>query len=124
MVRSIKSGAEGDDIYTPTVYWFPLLKFLDKATDADESQSNLDPSPRPPPPETVGDINVLDGAGIIEAEVSLGIFILPWHFSGAIIKIFKKVSYFASMTVSTNLKLSKQRFHFGKFFFSMNVKKL
>ncbi|KAF5275501.1 hypothetical protein FQR65_LT16634 [Abscondita terminalis] len=42
VIRSINSGAERDDIYKPKVYWFPLLKFLDKTTDADESQSNLD----------------------------------------------------------------------------------
>ncbi|CAH1998132.1 unnamed protein product [Acanthoscelides obtectus] len=44
VLRSKKSGARSDDLYKPTVYWFPLLTFLDKSTDPDQSQSNLDES--------------------------------------------------------------------------------
>ncbi|RVE45290.1 hypothetical protein evm_010062 [Chilo suppressalis] len=42
ITKSVRSGADTDSIYTPTVYWFPLLKFLDISLTADDSISNLD----------------------------------------------------------------------------------
>ncbi|XP_047108699.1 uncharacterized protein LOC124777366 [Schistocerca piceifrons] len=37
-----KSGASAQAVYTPQVYWFHLLKFLDQDTEADESVSNVE----------------------------------------------------------------------------------
>ncbi|XP_049814328.1 uncharacterized protein LOC126260910 [Schistocerca nitens] len=37
-----KSGASAQAAYTPQVYWFQMLKFLDQSTEADESLCNLD----------------------------------------------------------------------------------
>lgn len=47
VINSIKSGANSDDVYTPTVYWYPMLKFLEDSTDADTSESNLDHEDEP-----------------------------------------------------------------------------
>ncbi|XP_049856443.1 uncharacterized protein LOC126336614 [Schistocerca gregaria] len=37
-----KSGASAQAAYAPQVYWFQMLKFLDQATEADESVCNLE----------------------------------------------------------------------------------
>ncbi|XP_049961108.1 uncharacterized protein LOC126481413 [Schistocerca serialis cubense] len=37
-----KSGASAQAVYTPQVYWFQMLKFLDQSTEADESMCNLE----------------------------------------------------------------------------------
>lgn len=38
----MKSGVNGGDVYKPTIYWYPLLKFLEQSTNADDSVSSLD----------------------------------------------------------------------------------
>ncbi|XP_069692808.1 asparagine synthetase domain-containing protein CG17486 isoform X2 [Periplaneta americana] len=42
ILKSKKSGQDGNDVYTPTAYWYPLLSFLDSSTAADKSVSNFD----------------------------------------------------------------------------------
>ncbi|XP_049769978.1 uncharacterized protein LOC126108704 [Schistocerca cancellata] len=37
-----KSGASAQAAYTPQVYWFQMLKFLDQSTEADDSLCNLE----------------------------------------------------------------------------------
>ncbi|XP_049763896.1 uncharacterized protein LOC126092381 [Schistocerca cancellata] len=37
-----KSGASAQAAYTPQVYWFQMLKFLDQSTEADESVCNFE----------------------------------------------------------------------------------
>ncbi|XP_049771018.1 uncharacterized protein LOC126119342 [Schistocerca cancellata] len=37
-----KSGASAQAAYTPQVYWFQMLKFLDQSTEADESVCNME----------------------------------------------------------------------------------
>ncbi|XP_049769339.1 uncharacterized protein LOC126108130 isoform X3 [Schistocerca cancellata] len=37
-----KSGASALAAYTPQVYWFHMLKFLDQATEVDESVCNIE----------------------------------------------------------------------------------
>ncbi|XP_026760067.1 uncharacterized protein LOC113519213 [Galleria mellonella] len=40
-MKVTKSKSEGED-YQPAAYWYPLLQFLNKSTNADSSKSNLD----------------------------------------------------------------------------------
>lgn len=42
ILKSKTSGQDGNDVYTPTAYWYPLLSFLDSSTAADKSVSNFD----------------------------------------------------------------------------------
>jgi hypothetical protein len=42
ILKSKRSGQDGSCVYVPTAYWYPLLSFLEAATNADKSKSNLD----------------------------------------------------------------------------------
>lgn len=69
-MNSIKSGANTDDVYKPTVYWYPMLQFLDASTSADTSESNLDPSD-----ESTGNIQHDDVSYILPNSLMKYIFL-------------------------------------------------
>lgn len=89
IANSVKSGADADAIYKPTVYWYTSLKFLDASTTADKSESNLEVSNQED-----------DQNAPTEVSHALTVLVLPWNFTNSIVKCFKCFSHFATVTMT------------------------